>query len=188
MHRFANVLRKQSPAFRTTAIFCRSPRSRSLQGLHPMGFVIVAVQIHTCPLRSSFVSQILEYRSKKLAQCTSSNLRQLQASYRPCNFALNCRCVPASAAKLHIDERIPRRHALCTRDLRSRYIATNSSATLAKPTIERQNKLQTCDFTTLAACVAELKEHWVPAKVDQVRLGPSYPDDWDIPASAHVFS
>ena len=28
----------------------------------------------------------------------------------------------------------------------------------------------TCDFTTVAACVAELQEHWLPSKVDQVMM------------------
>ena len=31
----------------------------------------------------------------------------------------------------------------------------------------------TCDFTMLAACAWELRDRWVPAKVDQVSLGPS---------------
>ncbi len=33
----------------------------------------------------------------------------------------------------------------------------------------RHGKPQTCDFSVLAACVAEMRQHWVPAKIDQVR-------------------
>ena len=36
--------------------------------------------------------------------------------------------------------------------------------------LRRRNKVVTCDFTTVAACVAELQEHWVPSKVDQVTM------------------
>ena len=32
----------------------------------------------------------------------------------------------------------------------------------------RQGKLQTYDFSVMAACVAEMRQQWVPAKVDQV--------------------
>ena len=35
--------------------------------------------------------------------------------------------------------------------------------------LARQGKLQTCDFSTLAACVSEVKQQWVPAKIDQAR-------------------
>lgn len=38
--------------------------------------------------------------------------------------------------------------------------------------ITRRGKTQTCDFTTLAACVAELVKKWVPSKIDQVNSSP----------------
>lgn len=34
---------------------------------------------------------------------------------------------------------------------------------------KRESKIQNCDFSMLAACVAEMKQKWVPAKIDQVR-------------------
>ena len=36
--------------------------------------------------------------------------------------------------------------------------------------LRRRNKAVTCDMTILAACVAELQEHWLPSKVDQVTM------------------
>ena len=44
----------------------------------------------------------------------------------------------------------------------------------------------TCDFTMLAACAWELRDRWVPAKVDQVLLGaPSPPVDRGLWAEAY---
>lgn len=41
----------------------------------------------------------------------------------------------------------------------------------------RRGKLQTCDYSMLAACVAELKQLWVPAKLDQVQ-SPNHQAPW----------
>ena len=59
-----------------------------------------------------------------------------------------------------------------------------SAGPSGKASAQRAPQL-TCDFTMLAACAWELRDRWVPAKVDQVPLGaPSLPVDRGDPENA----
>jgi hypothetical protein len=60
-------------------------------------------------------------------------------------------------------------HNKCCADAQIDRADSNSRAsTSAGPKPAASRERQTCDYTLLAACVHELRQRWLPAKVDQV--------------------
>jgi hypothetical protein len=50
----------------------------------------------------------------------------------------------------------------------------------------RTGKIQNCDFSTLAACAAEMTETWVPSKLDQVITNLQHLQCFDLLAAIDV--
>lgn len=158
----SNMLMAPPSLHRAASLLRQGCRYRSLWSTGQIRSVLVAIYWNKACYTACLAFKEPEYGSEKLAEYSTLNLRRCQLS-RNAILVRGVTAAAASATDSQLGERLPQGSVGSNAD------SQTSVATVRGTTAEKRKKLQTCDFTTLAACVAELNKLWVPAKVDQAR-------------------
>lgn len=172
----AQTSRRALPAL--TARFLTFRQTHIAHLIRP-SVVLRRIELDMLPFNSGAGSLGASRHSYQIPRCDIYRY----AHFGPCGRQSATRLRPATGAQ--------RCHASSSAQLRKEEVVghdrpaggasteqTSSSGSQAPSTggkrLTRKGKTRTCDFTTLAACVSDLRQSWVPAKVDQVSKLPCH--------------